>query len=45
MCSPGEVVPGYQDPGSGVLHLHSHIGILVAAAAALVVHVHLWGPS
>ena len=55
MYSPREVVPGSQDPGSGVLHrllvgsVDSdpclHTGFLVAAAAVLVVHAHLLGPS
>ena len=55
MCSPGEVVPGSQDPGSGGLHrlleegggsdLRFHTGFLVAAAAALAFHAHLWGTS
>ena len=56
MCSPGEVVPGSQDPGSGGLHslpgwggmdsdLCLHTGFLVAAAAALAFHTHLWGLS
>ena len=56
MCSPGEVVPGSRDPGSGGLHrlsrvggvdsdLRLHTGFLVAAAAALVFNVRLWGLS
>ena len=50
-----EVVPGCQNPGSGVLHrvpgrsvgsdLCLHTGFLVAAAAALAFHAHLCGPS
>ena len=53
VCSPGEVVPGSWDPGSGGLHrpprrggvdsdLCLHTGFLVAAAAALAFHAHLW---
>ena len=53
MCSPGEVVPGSWDPGSGGMHrlrvresvdrdLRLHTGFLVAAAAALVFHARLW---
>ena len=56
MCSPGKVVPGSRDPGSGRLHrlpwwggvdsdLCPHTAFLVAAAAALVFHARLWGPS
>ena len=55
MCSPGDVVPGSWDPGSGVLHsllggsvdsdLCLYTGFLVAAAAALAFHARLWGPS
>ena len=55
MCSPGEVVPGSRDPGSGRLHrlpggnvfseLCLHTGFLVAAAAVLAFHSRLWGPS
>ena len=56
MRSPGEVVPGSQDPGRGRLHrlpggevwivsdLCSHTGFLVAAAAALASPARLWGP-
>ena len=52
--SPGEVVPGSRDPGSGGLHrlpggavdsdLCLHTGFLVVAAAALAFHARLWGP-
>ena len=48
MCSPGEVVPGSRDPGSGRgvvdSNLCLHTGFLVAAAAALVSHARLWSP-
>ena len=55
MCSPGDVVPGSQDPGSGRLHtlpgggvdsdLCLHTGFLVAAAAVLAFHALLWCQS
>ena len=55
MSSPGEVVPGCQDLGSGMLHrflwgvvdsdLCLHTGFLVAAVAALMFHARLWGLS
>ena len=52
MRSPGEVVPGSRDPGSGGQapgrggvdsDLCLHTGFLVAAAAALASHARLWG--
>ena len=52
MCSPREVGPGSQDPGSAVLHrlpggvgsdLHLHTGFLVAVVAVVAVHACLWG--
>ena len=52
VCSPGEVVPGSQDPGSGGLlrvpggdsDLCLHTGFLVAAAATLAFHARSWCP-